>query len=197
MKVVEVKRLIGKGMFAPSKEWHDIRQSAIDGISAVEWPRGSGRFTINPVRKGNGVVPIKEQAAEKLREHGWEPQYLWPIADRSRPGRMDGAYFSSHGLVAFEWETGNIASSHRSINKMCLGLIIGAIVGGIMAVSSNALYPYLTERVGNIGELERYFPLWSATPCDQGILEIIVVEYDAVNDAVPLIPKGRSGRAAK
>ena len=92
---------------------------------------------------------------------------------------MDAAYDSTYGLVAFEWETGNIASSHRSINKIYLGFHIGAIAGGVLALSSNRLYPYLTDRIGNIGELERYFPLWMNTPCDQGVFEIIVVEYPA------------------
>ena len=161
MKIAEVKRLIGKGLLPPSEEWHNIRQSAIDAMDSVEWPVGSGKFTINPVRHGNGVTPIKNQAAEKLKLAGWKTQHPWPIADRQKPGNMDAAYVSSLGLVAFEWETGNIASSHRSINKMCLGLLLGATVGGILAVSSNSLYPYLTDRISNIGELERYFPLWS------------------------------------
>jgi hypothetical protein len=110
---------------------------------------------------------------------------------------MDAAYFSSQGLVAFEWETGNISSSHRSINKICLGFHLGVIVGGILAVSSNKLYPYLTDRIGNIGELERYFPLWSNTPCSQGVFEIVVVEHDVESPNVPLIPKGKEGQAPK
>ncbi len=110
---------------------------------------------------------------------------------------MDAAYVSTQGLVAFEWETGNIASSHRSINKICLGLHIGAIVGGILALASNKLYPYLTDRIGNIGEIERYFPLWASTPCDQGVLEIIVVEHDAISTNVAPIPKGTEGRARR
>ena len=196
MKIIEVKRLIGKGMFPPSKEWLDIRRSAIDAVASVVWPPESGGFTIKPILHGNGVSPIKSQAAERLRAAGWHTEHPWPIADRKRPGNMDGAYLSSLGIVAFEWETGNIASSHRSINKMCLGLLLGAIVGGILVVSSNELYPYLTDRVSNIGELERYFPLWSATPCDQGVLEIVVVEHDTFSDTAPLIPKGKIGRAA-
>jgi hypothetical protein len=139
--------------------------------------------------------PIQKRAARLLDEGGWRAQYRWPIADRSQPGRMDAAYLSSHGLVAFESETGNVASCHRSINKICLGFHIGAIAGGILALSSNSLYPSLTDRVGNIGEIERYFPLWSATPCDQGVLEIIVVEHDAISADAPLIPKGKEGWA--
>jgi hypothetical protein len=195
VKVVEVKRVLGKGMLAPSPEWTHIRETVIQAICRVDWPPGSGKFTINPTKHGNGVTPIQRRAASLLNEGGWRAQYQWPIADRSQPGRMDAAYFSTHGLVAFEWETGNVASCHRSINKICLGFHIGAIAGGILALSSNRLCPYLTDRVGNIGEIERYFPLWSATPCDQGVLEILVVEHDATATDAPLIPKGKEGWA--
>jgi Restriction endonuclease BamHI len=195
VKIVEVKRILGKGSLAPSPEWQQIRKGVIEAIRRVDWPSGSGRFTINPTKHGNGVNPIQRRAARLLNENGWQAQYLWPIADRSRPGRMDAAYASTHGLVAFEWETGNVASCHRSINKICLGFHIGAIAGGILALASNRLYPYLTDRVGNIGEIERYFPLWSATPCDQGVLEIIVVEHDETSPMAPPIPKGREGWA--
>lgn len=191
VKIVEVKRVLGKGTLAPSPEWATIRDAVLQAIALVDWPPGSGKFTINPTRHGNGVGPIQRRAAKLLDQNGWKAQYPWPIADRTQPGRMDAAYFSSHGLVAFEWETGNIASCHRSINKICLGFHIGAIAGGILALSSNRLYPFLTDRVGNIGEIERYFPLWSATPCDQGVLEIIVVEHDATSSKAPLIRRGR------
>jgi Restriction endonuclease BamHI len=197
VKVVEVKRILGKGALAPSPEWQAIRASVVEAIQTVDWPAGSGKFTINPARHGNGVKPIQQRAAQLLNDHGWQAQYLWPIADRNRPGKMDAAYVSTQGLVAFEWETGNIASSHRSINKICLGLHIGAIVGGILALASNRLYPYLTDRIGNIGEIERYFPLWASTPCDQGVLEIIVVEHDAISTNVAPIPKGTEGRARR
>lgn len=108
---------------------------------------------------------------------------------------MDAAYYCDEGIVCLEWETGNISSSHRSLNKMCLGLLQGAIKAGILVVPSRALYPYLTDRIGNIAELEPYFPVWSATPCEEGILEIVVIEHDATSDTVPRIPKGTDGRA--
>lgn len=196
MKVVQIKRILGKGALAPSSEWQDIRESVISAIKVVDWPHGSGRFTINPVKHGNGVEPIQKRAATLLDGHGWKAQQTWPIADRTRPGKMDAAYVSSYGTVAFEWETGNVASSHRSINKICLGFHLGAIAGGILAISSDNLAPYLTDRVGKIGEIESYFPLWSATPCQLGVFDIVVVEHDAISDKAPLIPKGKVGRAA-
>ena len=197
MKIVGVRRVIGKGPLAPSAEWEKIRESVIAALSAVDWPLGSGKFTVNPTPHGNGVQPIQERAAGMLDGKGWEAQRRWPISDIRQPGRMDAAYISSRGLVAFEWETGNIASSHRSINKICLGFTIGAIAGGILAISSRKLYPYLTDRVGNFGEIEPYIPLWSATPCQEAVFEIIVVEHDATNDDVPLIPKKMTGRAVR
>lgn len=109
---------------------------------------------------------------------------------------MDAAYyFNPSELVCLEWETGNISSSHRSLNKMCMGLLLGAIKAGILVVPSRELYPYLTDRIGNISELEPYFPLWRATPCEEGVLEIFVIEHDATSDTVPRIPKGTDGRA--
>jgi hypothetical protein len=108
---------------------------------------------------------------------------------------MDAAYFGATGIVCLEWETGNVSSSHRSMNKMCLGLLQGAIKAGVLVVPSRALYPYLTDRIGNIAELEPYFPLWEATPCEEGVLEIIVIEHDATSLKVPKIPKGTDGRA--
>jgi len=197
MKVVAVKRIIGKGALGPSHEWSELREQVKSAIEAVDWPEGSGSFTIHPKKHGNGVKAIQQRAAKLLDDGGWRPQVAWPIDDTARPGRIDAAFSSSAGLVAFEWETGNISSSHRSLNKMCLGLNMGAIAGGFMAVSSNRLAPYLTDRIGNIGELERYFPLWAATPCSHGVLEILVVEQDEESLEAPLIPKGTDGRALR
>jgi hypothetical protein len=62
-------------------------------------------------------------------------------------------------------------------------------------VPSRKLYVYLTDRIGNIKELEPYFPLWRSVPCKSGIVEIIVIEHDAESFDVPKIPKGTEGRA--
>lgn len=172
--------------------------------------------------EGNGVKPIKDNTIrmltggkakwsqlmkQRVQERlsspiidEWVSEYPWPVGERekdggSRPGGMDAAYVSEIGLVCFEWETGNISSSHRSINKICLGLLKRSIKAGILVVPSRALYPFLTDRIGNVAELEPYFDLWRATPCDEGVLEIVVIEHDAVSRDVPRIPKGTDGRA--
>lgn len=112
-----------------------------------------------------------------------------------RTGDLDALKQTSAGWIGFEWETGNVSSSHRAINKLLLTFLKRRLVGGFLAVPSNDLKPYLTDRIGNIGELEPYFPLWSAVPVTNAALRIVVVEHDGVSKAVPRIPKGRDGRA--
>ena len=217
MKIVRVETLISRGAFANSPEWAALRAEVHTAVRAADWPPGSGSFTIRPESgkkrgEGNGVKPIKNETIRRLVRSGlnhkartaagqpvlhneWVAEAPWPVGERIRPGNMDAAYYCDEGIVCLEWETGNISSSHRSLNKMCLGLLHGAIKAGILVVPSRALYPYLTDRIGNIAELEPYFPVWSATPCEEGILEIVVIEHDATSDTVPRIPKGTDGRA--
>jgi hypothetical protein len=63
VKVVEVKRVLGKGTLAPSSEWRHIRETVIQAIRRVDWPPGTGKFTVNPTKHGNGVTPIQKRAA--------------------------------------------------------------------------------------------------------------------------------------
>lgn len=200
MKIVHIETLIQKGNFAVSAEWGKIREQALSSVKLVDWPPGSGLFTIFPesgkkTGQGNGVKPIKNRAIDNLIKEGWISEYPWPVVERIRPGNMDAAFISQSGIVAFEWETGNISSSHRSMNKMALGLLTDAIIAGLLIVPSRKLYPYLTDRIGNYSELEPYLPLWRAIPCNRGVLEIIVIEHDAESKSVPRIPKGTDGRA--
>jgi len=200
MKIPHTETLIHRGPFAISEEWHSIKEKILTAVKLVDWPPGSGSFTIYPQSgkkrgEGNGVKPIKDAAIKYLVDHGWKPEHPWPIGERIKPGKMDAAYETSKGLVAFEWETGNVSSSHRSINKMALGLLSETIIAGILIVPSRKLYPFLTDRIGNYDELEPYFPLWRVTPCNEGVLEILVFEQDAESLEVPRIPKGTDGRA--
>ena len=204
MKIVEVKTLVAVGGYAVSSEWEAVSKTIYKSVRACEWPPGAGNFTIYPESgkrrgQGNGVVPIKKAAMQNLVSEPvlgrrWELELLWPDETRARPGKMDAGIRGPSGVVCFEWETGNIASSHRSLNKIALGLMRGSIIAGVIVVPSRNLYKYLTDRIGNFPELEPYFDLWSSIQCAEGILQIIVIEQDAVSREVPRIPKMTAGR---
>lgn len=200
MKIVREETLIRVGAYAESDEWRLTRTSLYQAIRSVDWPPGSGSFTIYPEsgkkrEKGNGVKPIKNELMKELERQGWKLEQPLDIAILRRPGKLDAVLYTSYGPVALEWETGNISSSHRALNKMALGLLKGVLACGILVVPSRELYKYLTDRVGNIEELVPYLDLWRSIPCRAGVLEIVAIEHDAISTSVPRIPKGTSGRA--
>ena len=93
-----------------------------------------------------------------------------------------------------EWETGNVSSSHRAINKIMLGVQDDSLTGGVLVVPTKRLAKYLTDRVGNYEELEPYFRFWRRS-CERGYLAVIAVEHDNESADVPRISKGTDGRA--
>jgi hypothetical protein len=99
-------------------------------------------------------------------------------------GDFDAVLPGPEGAVVVEWETGNISSSHRSMNKLTMLVAEGVIAAGTLVVTSRKLYAYLTDRIGNITELEPYFGLWRSVPCKKGVLEIVVIEHDATTERV-------------
>lgn len=115
----------------------------------------------------------------------------------SKPGNIDAAKLFPEGLVVVEWETGNISSSHRAINKMALGLVTKKCVAGILVVPNMKLARYLTDRIGNIEEIRPYIPLWKKLAVAEGVLELVVIEQDGESMNSPKIPKGKDGRAAE
>lgn len=200
MKIVETYDLLQVGPFTRSKEWMRACKNVDLAVKRTDWPHGSGKFIIYPERKGNGVVPIKKPCMNKLKSLGWKTEEL-PKIEKSvlvtnkKTGDLDGLLNTKAGYIGFEWETGNISSSHRAINKLLLTLKMGGLIGGILVVPSDELKKYLTDRIGNIGELTPYFPLWKSTKIKEGALRIIVVEHDGISSDVPRIPKGTDGRA--
>ena len=219
MKVVERVDLIATGPFAASVEWREISDQVRAAVEQAEWPVGAGTFTIHPESgkksgMGNGVVPIKAKPMAVLKAAGWHLEFPWEMGERpdpaakvkraaerakkgTRPGDIDAARSFSQGLVVVEWETGNVSSSHRSINKMALGLVCKQCVAGVMVVPNMKLARYLTDRIGNIEELRSYFPMWRSLNVANGVLELLVIEQDAESVDVPRIPKGSDGRALK
>ena len=195
MKVVKVETLINAGPFAESPTWIDVRNRIVTDIQSMEWPKGNGGFFVYPKKKGNGVKPIKDGLMARLADWGWGLEVPMDIATVKRPGKLDAVFNTELGPIALEWETGNISSSHRALNKMALGLQNGVLSGGILVVPTRDFYQYLTDRVGNFRELSPYFDLWKSTPCENGVLEIIAIEHDGTSEDVPLIKKGTDGRA--
>jgi hypothetical protein len=200
LKIVQVVKLIATEPFSESEDWRSVEQDILSGITAVQWPPKSGAFYIYPESgkgrgRGNGVKPLKEGMMTALKALGWKLEEPLDIATSRRPGKLDAVKSTSEGLVALEWETGNISSSHRAMNKLALGLMKNILVGGVLIVPSRELYRYLTDRVGNITELEPYLDLWRRIPCAKGVLAIFVVEHDKTSNDVPRIHKGTDGRA--
>ena len=192
--------LIDAGGFSSSPGWEDVRRQITEAIRSVEWPLGSGSFTLHDQLgkkrgEGNGVKPIKSACMRYLNKNGWSLETPVDIATVKRPGKMDATRHMGDRLFCVEWETGNISSSHRAINKMALGLLDGILIGGILIVPTRKMYNYLTDRVGNFRELEPYFPLWRSVPVRDGVLAVISIEHDAVSKDVPRIGKGTDGRA--
>jgi hypothetical protein len=167
---------------------------------SIEWPRGSGSFTLRDESgkkrgQGSGVKPIKEACMQTLKSLGWQLETPVDIATMKRPGPMDATCAVGDRIFCLEWETGNVSSSHRSINKMALGILKKTLIGGALVVPTRKMYRYLTDRIGNLQELEPYFPLWKALYVDDGLLVVIAIEHDAVSPEAPRIGKGTDGRA--
>ena len=213
MKIAETVVLLSRGPFASSSEWKAIRNTIHAAIAEAEWPIGAGSFIIHPESgkksgQGNGVVPIKAKPMKILQEDGWTLEYPWEVATKAgvagggrakgtRPGDIDAAKQFDKGLVVVEWETGNVSSSHRAINKMALGLVANKCVAGVLVIPNMKLAQYLTDRIGNIEEIRPYIPLWKNLSVEEGVLELVVIEQDGESANSPKIPKGRDGRAAE
>lgn len=200
MKIMRVETLLESGAFAASKEWRGTRKQLHSAIRSVVWPEGTDKFTIYPQSgkkrgEGNGVKPIKYGLMRQLAELGWNLEVPLEISSVKRPGNLDAVLHTLNGPIAVEWETGNVSSSHRALNKMALGLMKGKLACGSLIVPSRKLYKFLTDRIGNFDELEPYLDLWRSVRCDNGVLEIVEVEHDAESLSVPRIPKGTDGRA--
>jgi hypothetical protein len=200
MKIVRAERLIDAGGFSSSSDWKKLERQVRRSIKAIEWPPGSGSFTLHDQSgkkrgQGSGVKPIKEAFMRKLQEYGWKLETPVDIATLRRPGPLDATYLVRDRLFCVEWETGNISSSHRAVNKMALGILKGVLIGGLLILPTRDMYNYLTDRVGNFPELEPYFPLWKSMRVDEGFLAVMAIQHDRVSKSVPRIPKGTDGRA--
>jgi hypothetical protein len=192
--------LIENEDFSASPVWNRIISDLRESIEEVKWPVGSSQFILFDDKgrgrgEGNGVVPIKKMFQSNLHSRGWVLETKMDIATHKSPGKIDAVLKVDSKYFAVEWETGNISSSHRALNKMCIGLLTNKLIGGILVLPTREMYHYLTDRVGNFAEIEPYLDLWKSLKIENGFLGIIKVEHDKVSKNVPRIPKGTDGRA--
>lgn len=198
MKIIKTEFLVKKGDFCKSKDFEIILDEIYNAIKNVTWPEGSDKFILYPGKKANGVVPIKKNFIRSLEQNGWKSEHRMTLASMVKPGPVDSVKFlSDNRFFAVEWETGNISSSHRALNKMAIGLLDGILEGGILILPSREMYPFLTDRVGNYPEIEPYFPVWKNLNLVRGILAVIEIEHNELSEDVPTIKKGTDGRALR
>lgn len=200
MKIVHIETVVSCGLYAKSTHWRKTRRSIHAAVKKCVWPPGSKTFTIHPQSgkkrgEGNGVGPIRLEFIKELRQRGWTIEGAAKNRLGQELGDFDAVLLGPQGPIVAEWETGNISSSHRSMNKLTMLVSDGVIAAGTLVVPSRKLYVYLTDRIGNYKELEPYLKLWKSVPCKRGVLEIVVIEQDAESFRVPKIPKTTAGRA--
>lgn len=201
MKIVDEITLISTGAFAEAASLQQSLTQVREAIATISWPVGADGFYLNSLskgkgrRQGNGVKPIKEACMTYLKARGWQDELRIRSHGVAGTGPLDAVIETPEGLFALEWETGNISSSHRALNKMCLGVMRGELIGGVLVLPSSNLYPFLTDRIGNIRELMPYLQLWSTLKVNDGYIGLIVIEQDGEREDVPRIPKGTDGRA--
>jgi hypothetical protein len=229
MKWLRTLVVFGSGKVLGSPTWDQVHQSYLRAIKSIEHPTGTGKLVLRRAVKRtggrdqrNGVVPLRQKFLDFLvRSEGWTEEQdtaisrlrlqtevsLYPGKGKhTEPVESDFGEFdflTTRGpeqlRVAIEWETGNISSSHRSLNKLAIALEAGAINAGVLIVPSRDLYEHLTDRIGNIRELAGYLPLWKAVGANvtNGLLAITVVEHDELtaDTKVPYLKVGNDGRA--
>ncbi|WP_246064977.1 restriction endonuclease [Melghirimyces algeriensis] len=156
-------------------------------------------FTLNNSKKNlNGVVPIKDQCYKELEiTYDWYREKPLNILTQKKKGGPIDVYkeFKGDGRVVrvgLEFETGNISSAHRSMNKLLLGMNHQELELGVILMPVYALSYYLTDRVSNYEELEPYFELAEYTP-------FIFIGFNAnqFDPSVEAIPKGKDGMSKR
>ena len=124
--------------------FQQIEKEVEDAVKAIRWPARSRDFAIRPVKKGNGVDAIKEAFVLKLvRKYRWTDELRYKIPGQLSKGPVDAARMvtAMNRYFAVEWETGNISSSHRALNKMAIGIMDDQLCGGILVVPSRKRTP--------------------------------------------------------
>jgi hypothetical protein len=195
LKILRTQVLIDDGIFSNTVEYQKILSNLQDAINAIRNPINADGFYLFDKKQGNGVKPIKNAFITKLNDLGWEDEKKVSNKEIKKRKIDSSLKLSNNSYFGVEWETGNISSSHRAINRLKKGMLEGALTGGILVLPSRSMYYYLTDRIGNFQELEGYFEVMADTANPVGLLAVIEIEHDGVGLDIPPIPKGTDGRA--
>lgn len=228
MKWLRTLVLFDQGNVISSSDWKSVHESYVRSIMSIDYPAGSGYFKLrrkvqlpNKQWTRNGVGYLRSRFLNHImnteqwqaegnvnlgRDRMQPPIKLYPSHEAYREpitsdfGGFDFVTTAPGGTkIAIEWETGNISSSHRSMNKLAIALGNGIVQIGVLIVPSRELYQHLTDRIGNIGELSGYLSMWESLKVSvtKGLLAVTVVEHDMLTDETdfPYLPTGKDGRA--
>lgn len=178
---LKAKKLIARNPLA--KEAYDEIKEAISAMT---------RAINNAAKKSNGVSLLKEPFYQALETKGWSREK--PLEILSVKGGPIDVFksFSNSFNVGIEVETGNAASSHRSLNKLLLGICNGELDLAILMMPIHQLSVYLTDRVSNYEEISPYLRLVEQDP-------FIVIGFDVeeYSSDVPCLPKGTDGNSKR
>lgn len=175
----------------------DNNQLAFHAFQEITCAVNSMVSVINSSEKNcNGVVPLKEPCYRMLEEvYGWyREKPLDILSEKGGPIDVYKSFADDHGVfrVGIEFETGNISSAHRSMNKLSLGVHNGELHLAVLMMPMHRLSYYLTDRVSNYEELAPYFSLVSEVP-------FIMIGFDVeeYSSTVPCLSKGRDGMSQR
>jgi predicted NUDIX family NTP pyrophosphohydrolase len=68
LKIVHIETVVSCGRYSKSADWKQKKAHIHEAVRKCDWPPGSGKFTIYPVKDGNGVVPIKKEFVAALKK---------------------------------------------------------------------------------------------------------------------------------
>jgi hypothetical protein len=191
---------IAKQLITSDKLCKQAYDEVITSISSSVWPKSSNIFTINNSEKNvNGVVPLKENCYIMLEEtYNWFREKPLDVLkyEKKKGGPIDVYKEFRDGdtvrRVGLEFETGNISSAHRSMQKLLLGLNRKELDMAIILMPVFELAYYLTDRVTNYEELEPYFE-----NAEGKAFVFIGFNADAFDSSVEIIPKGKDGMSKR
>jgi hypothetical protein len=228
MKWLRTLIIFDKGNIVSSADWSAIHKSYVRSIESIDFPLGTGKLKLREKEKRadgqwnrNGVGYLRKRFLDHItNEEKWKAESAFTLGESRKPptimlypgnkvhheeitsefGDFDLVSTAKNGSrVAIEWETGNISSSHRSVNKLAIAISTRQIDAGVLIVPSRGLYNHLTDRIGNIGELAGYLSMWHGigAAIERGLLAITVVEHDELTTSKSFnyLPTGNDGRA--